>query len=271
MKIGAVLCARNEEHLIEEWVAHHLTLGIERIHVFDHMSTDSTRQKLECIHAAVPGVTTETWNPPVDMQRLAYNRGLEIMTEDEIDWCAFIDADEFIGHGALVFETLPEMLARHAAHCAVALNWAIFGSSGHIAPPSGLLQEAFLYRAGETFAPNRHIKSIVRPKYTMGAYDAHGFSLDHPYFTASGDEIVWQIPYAYTKTLPDLEGWRINHYFCQWRERWNAKIQRSRVRGNGAISRTEVDWEEHDRNEIFDPGALRWTARDKMLMGTFIV
>src|ERR1700733_9148854 len=94
MKIGAVLCARNEEHIIEEWVAHHLALGIERIHIFDHMSSDSTRHKIERIHAAIPSVTVETWNPPRDVQHLAYNRGLEIMTREQIDWCAFIDTDE---------------------------------------------------------------------------------------------------------------------------------------------------------------------------------
>lgn len=267
MKIGAVLCARNEEHIIEEWVAHNLAIGIERIHVFDNMSTDRTREMLERIHAANPLVTVETWNPTVDVQRQAYNRGLEIMTAEDVEWCTFTDADEFIGNGLPASdETFATMLGRHNKHCAVALHWAIFGSSGHVAQPEGLIQENFLYRAGNGFSPNRHIKSVVRPKYTMGAHHAHGFSLDHPYYTVGGEEVQWRLPYAYTVNVPDLQGWRLNHYFCQWRDRWDAKIERSKVRGKGSVTRTEDHWIEHDRNEVFDPSALRWTHRDKEML-----
>jgi hypothetical protein len=132
-----------------------------------------------------------------------------------------------------------------------------------------MMQESFLRRADEFFPPNRHIKSMVRPKYTMGAHNSHGFSLDHPYFTVGGEEIMWRLPFTYTENQPDLAGWRINHYFCQWRDRWDAKVARSRVRGALAIRRTEADWIEHDRNEIFDPTALRWTATDMKVMNTF--
>jgi glycosyltransferase involved in cell wall biosynthesis len=278
MKIGAVLCARNEEHIIEEWVAHHLAIGIERIHIFDNMSSDATRSKIEHIHSVMPSVTVETWNPPSDVQRLAFNRGLEIMTSEGIDWCAFIDADEFIGNGSPAFsETFSDMLERHSTHCAIGLHWAIFGSSGHIRRPFGLIQESFLHRAEASFLPNKHIKSIVRPRYTMGAHHTHGFSLDHPYFTASGEEISWQLldvahnpvpAYAYTINDPDLSGWRVNHYFCQWRERWDAKVERSKLLGVEQTARTKNHWILHDRNEVFDPSALRWTPFDKEVMET---
>jgi len=276
MKIGAVLCARNETHIIEEWVAHHLAIGVGRIHVFDHMSSDGTREKLERIHANEPGVTVQTWNPDATVvQSLAYDRGLVLMTEEEVDWCAFIDADEFISNGAASSETLETMLARHSEHCAIALNWAVFGSSGHVARPPGFIQESFLYRSDESFTANRHIKSMVRPKYTMGAHHAHGFSLDHPYFTPAGAEVVWRlnddegnpvVPYALTTNKPDFDDWRLNHYFCQWRERWDAKMARSRVRGPESVVRDEGHWVHHDRNEVFDPSALRWTPRDREIL-----
>ncbi len=142
---------------------------------------------IERMHAAMPSVTVETWDPPSDVQRLAYNRGLEIMASEGVDWCAFIDTDEFIGNGDPdCSESFVEMLDRHKNHYAIGLNWAIFGSSGHIKRPEGLVQESFLRRENETFSPNRHIKSIVRPRYTKGAHHAHGFALDYPYFTDCG-------------------------------------------------------------------------------------
>jgi hypothetical protein len=270
--IGAVMCARNEEHIIEEWVAHHLALGIERIHVFDNMSSDRTHEILNRIHAWNSMVTVETWKPTSDVQRQAYNKGLEIMAAEGVEWCAFIDADEFISSGTLVWsESLSDMLSRHQAHCAIALNWAVFGSSSHITRPKGLIQERFLYRAEENFPANRHIKSIVRPKYTMGAHHAHGFSLDYPYYTVSGEEVSWRLPFAYTAYAPDLSGWRLNHYFCQWRERWDAKVERSKVRGAESVTRNETHWIEHDRNEVFDPSALHWTPRDKAILRKMMI
>lgn len=278
MKIGAVLCARNEAHIIEEWVAHHLAIGVNRIHVFDHMSTDGTREKLDHIHTNEPNVTVQTWNPnsTTAVQRLAYDQGLVLMTKEDVDWCAFIDADEFIGNGNVnSSETLETMLSRHSEHCAIALNWTIFGSSGHIVQPPGMIQENFLYRSIESFSPNRHIKSLVRPRYTMGAHHAHGFSLEHRYFTLAGAEVEWRLaddegnpvmPYALTSNTPQLNNWRLNHYFCQWRGRWDAKVARSKVRGSGSVIRSEKHWEHHNRNEVFDPSALRWTTRDKKIM-----
>ena len=279
MIIGAVLCARNESHIIDEWVAHYLSLGMERIHVLDHVSTDDTRRKLDRIHERYPGVTVETWDPDSDVQRRAMNRGLAMMTEEQVDWCAFVDADEFIGNSAPASsETLADLLGRHSTHCAVGLHWAIYGSSGHVEQPSGLLQEEFLYRAIDNFTPHHLVKSVVRPRYTMGAHNPHGFSLDHPYYTVSGQEIVWGradpggIPlpsHIYTSNEPELTGWRVNHYFCQWRSRWDAKVARSKVRGLEATKRSEVHWAHHDRNEVFDPSALRWTARDKEILASF--
>ena len=49
MTIAAVTCVRDEADVIEEWIAHHLALGIERIHIFDNMSEDTTRARIEAI------------------------------------------------------------------------------------------------------------------------------------------------------------------------------------------------------------------------------
>ena len=54
MTIAAVTCVRDEADVIEEWIAHHLALGIERIHIFDNMSADATRAKIEAVAHQVP-------------------------------------------------------------------------------------------------------------------------------------------------------------------------------------------------------------------------
>ncbi len=265
MKVGAILFAKNEEHIIEEWVAHHLGLGIERIHVFDHMSTDSTREKVDRIHAHVPGVTVQHYTEESQAQTKCYNLGLALMAEENIDWCAFIDTDEFIvSSSASQPHSLSEMLAKHSGHYAIALHWAFFGSSGHDERPDGLVQENFLHRADETFKANHLIKSIVRPKHTLEALHSHGFSLNYPYYTPQGQLVKWdpKLPFRAMINPLCMRGWRINHYFCLWRDRWEAKVARSKMRGKDGTVRSEADWLHHDRNEVFDPSALVWTPRD---------
>ena len=278
MTIAAVTCVRDEADVIEEWIAHHLALGVERIHIFDNMSEDATRPKIEAIARQVPGVTVQSWSPPTEPQKAAYSLGLEMMRAEGVDWCAFLDADEFIGNGraggvgAEAADSFAALLGRHASHDAIGLNWALFGSSGHFAQPAGLLQEAFLRRAEDGFSVQRHIKSIVRPQHTLSVYHAHGFEVSSPYYNAEGGEIVWRteehgspvVPFAYTETSPILDGWRVNHYFCRWRGRWEEKVRLSRLRD--VFWRSEQDWQHHDRNEVLDESALSWTPRDRDMM-----
>lgn len=279
MIIAAVTCVRDEADIIEEWIAHHLALGIQRIHIFDNGSEDQTRAKIDAIAAQNPDVTVQSWQPESgEPQKAAFAAGLARMRAEDVDWCAFLDADEFIANGAAdaqsaaARESLADFLARHEAHKAIGLNWAVFGSSGHLTRPWGLLQEAFLRRSEPGFTVNRHIKSIVRPGFTKGVHHVHGFALDEPYFNADGEEIVWRTeehglpvqPFAYTETVPALDGWRINHYFCRWRGRWEEKVRLSRLRD--VYWRSEQDWAHHDRNEIFDLTALRWTPRVRATM-----
>ena len=279
MTIAAVTCVRDEADVIEEWIAHHLTLGIARIHIFDNMSEDATRSKIEAITRQVPGVTVQSWHPPTEPQTAAFARGLQMMRAEGVDWCAFLDADEFIGNGRAgglgleAAESFGSFLGRHAEHSAIGLNWALFGSAGRVARPRGLLQEAFLRRADDGFSVHRHIKSVVRPRATVGVHHAHGFAVTAPYVNAQGEEIVWRteefgspvVPFAYTETAPSLEGWRVNHYFCRWRDRWEEKMRLSRLRN--VFWRSEQDWVHHDRNEVVDASALSWTPDDRAMLG----
>ena len=269
MRVGAVLFARNEEHIIEEWVAHHLGLGIERIHVFDHMSTDATRSKLDRINKHVPGVTVQEYTEQSDAQTKSYNLGLALMASENVDWCAFIDTDEFIATGSPSEPgSFLEMLGDHSDHHALALHWAFYGSSNHVERPDGLLQENFLHRADETFQANRLVKSIVRPRHVTRALHSHAFELDGDYRTADRQVVQWdrKLPFRAMLNPLAMSGWRVNHYFCQWRGRWEAKVARSKMRGKDGTVRSEADWQHHDRNEVFDPSALVWAPRDREIL-----
>lgn len=50
-------------------------------------------------------------------------------------WLAFIDADEFFVPHDESWTTLPELLKKYETYGGLAVNWRLFGSSGHITRP----------------------------------------------------------------------------------------------------------------------------------------
>jgi hypothetical protein len=80
----------------------------------------------------------------------------------------------------------------------------------------------------------------------------------------TGGPIEWAIP-GVVATLPQVETWRVHHYFTRHRSSWSAKITRGRPARN-APSRTVAEIAMHDRNEIYDPTALRYVPEVRAML-----
>jgi len=253
MLTGVVLLAKDEETILPEWLAYHRALGFDRIHVFDNESGDASVRAIRQAAARVDGISVETWPshlPMVERQRQAFERGLDIMRNEGIEWCLFVDADEFIT--VTIGETLQDFLMRRAQHAAIALHWSFYGSSGHIQEPSGLIIENYLLRARPSFEPQSLCKSLVRVPYVQGCMNSHGFLLDSanfPYVDCHGQPVQWE-SHGQDHVL---DPWRINHYFVRSRDWWDKKVARSNA--TPGFGRGHHEWDHYDRNEIFDPCA----------------
>lgn len=143
----------------------------------------------------------------------------------------------------------------------IGVNWAIYGSNGHNTFPDGLLTESFTRRSPASFFPNRHIKSIVQPKAVMECQNPHWFTLDAPYCDASGRPLAWLedsgvVHRGLSAQEPDYTQCRVNHYFTRSHAHWLEKVRRG-YPADIAVRRLE-EFEEYDRNEVFDPIALRY-------------
>ena len=256
MKTGVVVLVKNEEHILPEWLAFHRALGFERILVLDNQSADATVELVKQAAAHSDGITLEHWSgdmPHAERQRLAYERGLDVMRSEGIEWCLFIDADEFMT--CATDETLKEMLRRLDQHAAIALHWSFYGSSGHTTNPPGLTVENYLLRAPASFAPQSLCKSLVRVPYVQGCFNSHLFSLDakhFPYLDCLGAPVEWNSHGQDHVIAP----WRINHYFVQSKSWWKKKI----ARASAAIGflRQDHEWYIYDRNEYFDASAAKY-------------
>ena len=275
LAIGAIV--KNEAPYLLEWIAFHRVLGVTRFFIADNGSDDGGGALLAALDAA--GLVRHLPfpdRPGVRPQLPAY-RAILAAHGHEADWIAFIDADEFLlpacGPAGAFQDALPRFVARLGADAsvgAVAVNWALYGSSGRLEAGPGLVVERFARRAEQGLFPaNHHFKSILRTAAgPEPGGNPHAFRLPDPWRTVQADgrdlaphplginglsrEVVWG-------------PLRLNHYVVKSREEF---LTRKLPRGRATTDRLRAPgfFEVHDRNEVadpVDPALARATRRER--------
>ena len=112
-----------------------------------------------------------------------------------VDGLFLIDADEFLrpaGTSRLKLSAIVDKWLADPCVGAVALNWAIYGSSNRVAPGEGLVIERFTHRAAQDFQINHHAKALVKPTACAGPADhPHAVALHSGrYIDTRGDDVV---------------------------------------------------------------------------------
>ena len=133
MKTGICAIAADWElPYIMEWLEYHIAIGIDNFLVFLNDWEQEKVKKLEEL-IRMKGFPENTVRLVKDfngkvMQLPAYNQGMAIMTSLGIDWCAFIDIDEFIKVRSS--RSLKDILSDHGEKSQLSLNWRFYGSNG---------------------------------------------------------------------------------------------------------------------------------------------
>jgi len=223
--IGTMI--KNEEPYLREWLEFHLMVGVEHFYVYDNGSTDGYEAVLAPdIERGL--VTLHHWPLHPD-QPGAYNACLERYRRNA-RWIGFIDIDEFVVPST--GESIVEPLDLYLDYGAVALNWLMFSTSGHMLKPEGLVTESFTRcQAGG----NRHVKVFMQPARTRRITTSHSVECIDPYFTVTVRGERLDGPYSVPPTLEPL---RINHYWTKSMEEWFMQ----------KLSRGEIDGVKHLRN-----------------------
>lgn len=253
MKIGIAAIFKNEYEFVLEWLAFHRVVGFEHFIIADNESDDGTHELLTILSKlGLVTVFKFSTNGDQKPQLPAYSHILGLCPSD-IDALAFIDADEFILPMDDSDSILPlmERLFSPKDVSAVALNWATFGSSGHLFTEKGLVIERFTKNATQLFQVNHHYKSIVRPDRVQffdnphyarlwwgRCVDTRGLDVaSHPKFgNGLSAEVVWS-------------GARINHYAVKSVEEFVlGKSRRGSASMAGRIKHKRY-FDYHDKNE----------------------
>ena len=264
-RLAIVTCIKNEGDDLVEWLCYHRHIGVSHFVIYDNLSTDATQKILE----AVP------FQDEITILSVAYELAQEFAFRDAIkrfrnrlDWVTFLDGDEFIVPigGVSILDKLAELEGRGVDGFGIC--WRVFGSNGLLERPPGLVTESFTRRAPDNFAPNRHVKSVVRLKTVEGMTNQHYFRLNGTYLLDGGvappPDFRGIVPVA-TFT----EGFAIHHYITKSRAQCLAKIARGRPLPSQSDRkyRNTTYFSVHNRNDIEDRRAVEVIApiRDEVL------
>jgi glycosyltransferase involved in cell wall biosynthesis len=251
MNSAICVIVKNEAELISEWITHHSLIGFKSFIIIDDNSVDRT---VDIALSLKSHIDIRVMKYTQDGKGLQKNEYLDICRAhaDEFDWIAFIDADEFITLGD--YDSIDGLLKDRKDSDAIAIPWLMYGSSGHISKPEGLILESYQYRSEYSFGPNRHVKSIVRPEKVLDCYNPHSFEVQGNYSLPDGSPVIW------TENIKGLlaqaacyDTVRINHYFTRSLSHWHDRLNRGQL---GTTKRTLDDFAKYDRNEVFDDSAL---------------
>ncbi|QJX01323.1 glycosyltransferase family 92 protein [Frigoriglobus tundricola] len=207
------VCAivRNEARYLPEWVEFHRLVGVEHFYVYDDDSEVPVAVSLAAQIAA--GYVTVEAVPGRGQHMQVYNRHGEQRRYDSM-WTAFIDGDEFLvpHEGDDLRPLLSEFESEYAG---LVVNWQVFGTSGHLLRPTGLLTEVMTHKLPVHAEINRHVKSIIqttklrhfphphRPVMHDGCHlcNEHRTYAPGPWLDVSVDRV--QINHYYAKSLLD--------------------------------------------------------------------
>ena len=210
--IGAIM--KDEGPYLKEWLDFHILVGIKKFFLYDNESTDNTTEILKPYIER--GIVEYHYIPGAQKQYDAYRDILENHSGDT-KYIAFIDLDEFLV--PVQNKTVPEFLhTLPKDFTCVVTSWVLYGSSGHIKKPRGLVIENYKYHQ-----PKPHgCKSIVNPRLIIELQLHISFVAGFVY-DENGHKLG-RIDQAHNP--PSVNKIRCNHYMTKSKQEFEQRLAR---------------------------------------------
>lgn len=260
MKLALTSIQRNRGKWIVEWLAFHMLVGFNSFNLYAHRCNDDMTAKLLKL-ARRYEIRVHLLDEQPQPQLLAYQHAYNAYAAD-VDWMAFIDGDEFLH--PVRGSDLASVLAgfEGAPLSALAAYWVCYGSNGHLADPDGLLLQDYPRHSDAGFLPNRHVKSIVRGRQTIGVRSSHVFDT----VNGSFDERMRPVQQGWMREYePSYDKLRINHYAVQSHDFFRrTKQNMGAADGDSRLVRPDSWFFEYDRNEADDGQSYRFLVPLKL-------
>lgn len=122
--VGPIFCVgmvRNEIDIIDAWIEHICAL-FDQVIIYDHLSTDGTRQRLENLSEVYENlIIREYVKPEHEQSRLMSETFFEIAKSYNLGWVFFLDADEFVMN--IDHQSLKEALRSFHYSATISIRW----------------------------------------------------------------------------------------------------------------------------------------------------
>ena len=251
------ICAivRHEAPYFLEWAAFHLLQGVDHFFIYHNRHGNDDKETMDVIAADAEKNKDISYIPwfGEKQQCRAYQHCLDT-EEQNSEWIAFIDVDEFLWNAdpRTTWEDELEVLIGKPDVAAIAVHWYLFGSNNQKEKTDGLVIERFTKRAD---LPDNHVKSICRPRYIEScASNPHAFIAKEGYriIDERGVELPRQYANSTTGTADIL---RINHMHTKsYQEYVDRKSGAPDANSGVRYSKEQIDimFAGHDVNEVED-------------------
>lgn len=226
---------RDDNDYLDEWIKYHLAIGFEHIVMYDHKSK-------------IP--VQNIWGDKVSVIRVERDSLFEpeylnqtTLKTYPSHWMAMLDIDEFI----VMFEEkdIKKFLVKYDDYAALGVPWSIYGSSGHMHKPDGLVKDNYLWRRPDE---PQWIKSIINTQYCTRIIDPHRGEYTRP----AVNEMFEVIPAPGAITDAPRAFIKINHYFTKSYDEWLKKVERGT--GNPNTPPRPMAWFDmcHEADIVYD-------------------
>lgn len=239
--LAVVSMVKNEGEILKEWITFHRLVGCDHIYLYDNGSSDNTADVLRPF-VAEGFVTLMPWpeffpwglHANIDSREAAFAHAI-CSFGARCRWMMFIDVDEFVFPARA--NDLKEPLSAYEDLPAVALPWHMFGHSGHVSKPDGLVTENYTMRASVPVTEPllAKYKSVADPvRIRMARH--HRFIVDEGRITYTQSRKVLKDPDWGFLEPDSADPIILNHYYTRSVEQFERKILRPSA---SAVSRAD--------------------------------
>jgi hypothetical protein len=222
--LAVVAIVKNEGRYLKEWLEFQRLVGVEHVYLYDNGSTDHFAA-VTAPFAAEGFVTIIPWSFPwyltdqrsPNAQALAFFHAIFNFGPDW-RWMTFIDVDEFLF--PLSGLNLRNLLKDYEDLPALVTFWTMFGPSGHLTPPPGLVIENYTKCA--PFPTDARPKSIVDPSAVLEIRNVHMFDTTAGKSAAYNEHRQLVTRENLGKRTSDI--FRLNHYYTRSQTEFQAKV-----------------------------------------------
>ena len=226
---------REDNDYLDEWVEYHLGIGFEHVLIYDHLSTVPVQAK---------------WGDKVTVKRIDIEFPfpeyihLKTFRDFKSHWIMVADVDEFLV--LLKHKDIRDLLPAYDNYGGLSIPWSMYGSSGHIKKPKGLVRNNYLWRTEDTPEP-QYVKTIANTKFFKRMSDPHFVYSTRPLVNESFE------PFTGSLSSSPRQLCKLNHYFTRSYEEWILK--RNRGTGYSGVPTRPKDWfwGVHTGSTVYDP------------------